>query len=158
MRKKLEAAGGVVLDNTQLAGIEVHPDGAALKISGGGSSGNGSGNGDGQRTLTARLVLDCMGHQSPVLRQIRWGQRPDGICLVVGGCASGFDPEQNTTADIICTVTDSEALCGSSSSSSDGSSATSSSSSGSSGGAASGAPLQLFWEAFPSSDSPDSRT
>lgn len=73
--------------------------------------------------------------------------KPDGICLVVGGCASGFDPAANATADIICTVTDSEPLGGGG-----GGSTSSSGSSGSS------APLQLFWEAFPSSDSPDSRT
>ena len=71
MRAKLEAAGGVVLDNTQLLGVEVHPDGAALKVSGGGG-GDGGSNGSGARTLTARLVLDCMGHQSPIVRQIRW--------------------------------------------------------------------------------------
>jgi hypothetical protein len=46
--------------------------------------------------ITGRLVLDCMGNQSPISRQLRWGKRPDGICIVVGSCASGFAPENNT--------------------------------------------------------------
>jgi hypothetical protein len=138
MRARLEAAGGVVLDSTQLLGVEVRPDGAALRIAGGpGGEGSGGGGGAGDRTLAARLVLDCMGHQSPIVRQVRWGVKPDGVCLVVGGCASGFDPERNKTADVICTVSDSAPL---------------------GGGRAGGVPLQLFWEAFPSSDGPDSRT
>lgn len=44
--------------------------------------------------VTARLVLDCMGHASPAVQQLRWGHKPDGVCLVVGSCASGF---QNNT-------------------------------------------------------------
>jgi hypothetical protein len=35
--------------------------------------------------------------------QIRWGQRPDGVCLVVGTCARGF--ENNNTSDLIYTRT-----------------------------------------------------
>jgi hypothetical protein len=60
------------------------------------------------------------------------------VCLVVGGCAGGFDPERNKTADVICTVSDAEPL--------------------GAGAAPAGPPLQLFWEAFPSSDGPDCRT
>ncbi|GBF87530.1 glycine D-amino acid oxidase [Raphidocelis subcapitata] len=141
MRARLEAAGGAVLDQTQLLGVEVRPDGAALRVAGPGGGGDGGGGdgggGGGERTLAARLVIDCMGNQSPIVRQARWGIKPDGVCLVVGGCASGFDPERNKTADVICTVTDAAPLAG---------------------GRAGGVPLQLFWEAFPSSDSPDSRT
>lgn len=68
----------------------------------------------------------------------RWGRKPDGVCLVVGGCARGFDPEANTTADVIYTNSDMSVP-----------------------GAAPGAPapaqgqpqqLQLFWEAFPAAD------
>jgi hypothetical protein len=84
MRAKLEAAGGAVLDSTQLLGLEVHPDGVALQVSGpppAASSGDGSttssnssgggGGGGSTRRVVARLVLDCMGHQSPIVRQIR---------------------------------------------------------------------------------------
>lgn len=38
--------------------------------------------------------------------QIRWGQKPDGVCLVVGGCARGFPEERNKTSDIIYTDSD----------------------------------------------------
>ena len=31
----------------------------------------------------------------------RFGKQPDGICIVVGTCASGFDPEKNTYADLL---------------------------------------------------------
>ena len=35
------------------------------------------------------------GHWSPIVRQMRGSSKPDGMCLVVGSCASGFPPEQN---------------------------------------------------------------
>jgi len=66
----------------------------------------------------------------------RWGQKPDGVCLVVGGCARGFDPAANTTADII--YTNSNML-------KPGATTASSSSSNSQ-------QLQYFWEAFPAAD------
>ncbi|CAM9852808.1 unnamed protein product [Ectocarpus fasciculatus] len=39
------------------------------------------------KEVTSRLVLDCMGNASPMVRQIRWGKKPEGVCLVVGSCA-----------------------------------------------------------------------
>ena len=36
--------------------------------------------------------------------QIRWGQKPDGVCLVVGACNRGFDPASNSTGDLIFTT------------------------------------------------------
>ena len=44
--------------------------------------------------VTARLLVDCMGHWSPIVRQMRGSKKPEGMCLVVGGCASGV-PEQD---------------------------------------------------------------
>ncbi|CAK9220092.1 unnamed protein product [Sphagnum troendelagicum] len=58
---------------------------------------------DDGTTLVSRLILDVMGNSSPIVRQIRWGQRPDGVCLVVGTCARGF--ENNNTSDLIYTRT-----------------------------------------------------
>lgn len=58
---------------------------------------------DNGKTLVGRLLLDVMGNQSPIVRQIRWGQHPDGVCLVVGACARGF--ENNSTSDLIYTNT-----------------------------------------------------
>lgn len=69
----------------------MHPNGVSLRLG-------------GDRALTARLVLDCMGHGSPAVRQLRWGQKPDGICLVVGTMAGGY--ANNTTADVIYTAAD----------------------------------------------------
>ena len=38
--------------------------------------------------------------------QVRWGNKPDGVCLVVGACNRGHAPESNTTGDVICTIDD----------------------------------------------------
>jgi len=69
---------------------------------------------DAYGTLRARLVVDCMGHASPVAGQARAGQTPDGICCVVGTCASGYGPtarqgvnlkeeaRANDSGDLIC--------------------------------------------------------
>ncbi|CAN5975967.1 unnamed protein product [Sphagnum jensenii] len=58
---------------------------------------------DDGTTLVSRLILDVMGNSSPIVHQIHWGQRPDGVCLVVGTCARGF--ENNITSDLIYTRT-----------------------------------------------------
>ncbi|PRW45123.1 fad dependent oxidoreductase [Chlorella sorokiniana] len=153
-RARFEEAGGVVLERTPLSGMVVHPNGVALQLadSNSGSSSNGAAAGAAQsqqqQQLTARLVLDAMGHASPVVQQVRWGQKPDGVCLVVGTCARGFDPAQNTTGDVIYTCTPSQPPAAA----------------GSSGDAAAAAAAeavnncQLFWEAFPAGSGPADRT
>jgi len=85
---------------------------------------------DDGTSLVSRLILDVMGNSSPIVRQIRWGQRPDGVCLVVGTCARGF--ENNSTSDLIYTRTPVTQV---------GSSKT-----------------QYFWEAFPAGSGPRDRT
>ena len=96
----------------------------------------------------------------------RWGVKPDGVCLVVGGCARGFDPATNATADLIYTASDLQpagaaAATSSAADDDDQSSLPSSSSSSSAAAAAAGVAagaaagshqLQYFWEAFPASD------
>jgi hypothetical protein len=64
----------------------------------------------GQRhpTLTCRLVLDCMGHYGPIVKQMRGGAKPSGMVVVVGGCHSGVPPEGNTSADLLYSLRDSE--------------------------------------------------
>ena len=59
--------------------------------------------GEDEEPITSRLVLDCMGNGSPISRQQRYGMKPDGVCCVVGSCASGFDKESNLEGDIIYT-------------------------------------------------------
>mmetsp|Transcript_34903 Transcript_34903/g.98967 ORF Transcript_34903/g.98967 Transcript_34903/m.98967 type:complete len:622 (-) Transcript_34903:425-2290(-) len=121
-RKRFEDAGGLVFERTGVQGIAVHPNGAALKLD------------SPERTgITTRLVLDCMGHGSPITRQLRWGKKPDGMCLVVGCCARGPWPD-NGYADIIATDSpmqprDAEVTN-----------------------------LQYFWEAFPAGTHPQDRT
>ena len=72
-RARLEESGGVVFEGTGVSGIDVYSNGAVLDTDKG--------------AVHSRLVIDCMGHASPAVRQARAGQRPDGICIVVGTCA-----------------------------------------------------------------------
>jgi hypothetical protein len=39
--------------------------------------------------------LRAKGHWSPIVKQMRAGRKPDGICMVCGSCAAGFPAEQN---------------------------------------------------------------
>lgn len=94
-KQRFLAAGGAVRDNTPIEGVRIHPNGAAVDVSGAGAEG----------AITARLLIDCMGNQSPISRQHRWGKRPDGICVVVGTCAAGFPAEKNTFADLMYSFT-----------------------------------------------------
>jgi len=113
-RARFEDAGGVVFERAVLGGVDIYDDGAVLDVSG--------------KSVNARLVIDCMGFASPIVRQIRGKQKPDGVCVVVGSCAEGF--KENTGADLIYTTTDiEEDFSG-----------------------------QYFWEAFPASTGPDHRT
>ena len=57
--ERFRAAGGVVLDKTAATSFTVHDDGVAVGL------------GDDGERLTARLLLDCMGHASPIVRQLR---------------------------------------------------------------------------------------
>jgi hypothetical protein len=73
-RSRFESAGGTVLENTSISGITVRPNGAEIAV-------------QSDSPLTARLVLDCMGNGSPLVRQMRWGRKPEGtycsICIYV---------------------------------------------------------------------------
>ncbi|KAF6251608.1 hypothetical protein COO60DRAFT_604343 [Scenedesmus sp. NREL 46B-D3] len=82
MRRKLEAAGGKVYEDAQLGGVEVLSDGVGLVVTsqtvpgGAAAAAAGGGQSSGARvqyasSLTTRLLLDCMGHASPVVRQLR---------------------------------------------------------------------------------------
>lgn len=78
--------GGNLIENTPFENVAVHPNGVCIN-----------------RSITARLMLDAMGHFSPVVRQARQGKKPDGVCLVVGTCAKGFT--QNESGDLIASFT-----------------------------------------------------
>lgn len=74
------------------SGMSRHP--LIMHAYGAGSQG-AAGKADDEPGISGRLLIDCMGNFSPIVRQARWGKRPDGVCLVVGSCCRGF-PNNNT--------------------------------------------------------------
>ncbi|CAD6265454.1 unnamed protein product [Miscanthus lutarioriparius] len=135
MKEHFVSSGGAIFEGKSLSSIYVYDDLAVLKLSDGDS-------------LSCQLAVDAMGNFSPIVRQpfpdsiyklvttllslckIRSARKPDGMCLVVGACAHGF--EKNTTSDIIF-------------------SSSSVKRAGNSG-------VQLFWEAFPAGSGHNDRT
>jgi flavin-dependent dehydrogenase len=91
--KRFEEYGGTILEQTPLYGVAISSyTGAAVDL------------GEDKEPLTASLIIDCMGSTSPITRQQRYGMKPDGVCVVVGTCAAGFDEENedgqsNTISD-----------------------------------------------------------
>ena len=134
VRRNFEDKGGVVMERAALSGICVHPNGAALAV---GPTNPETETSEHEKKkpqtpqpVTSRLVVDCMGFGSPIVKQQRHGVKPDGVCIVVGSCARGFDSEGNVSADLIRTTTDiDENFQG-----------------------------QYFWEAFPAGSGPLDRT
>jgi lycopene cyclase CruP len=88
------AAGGQLFEHTAFEAAIVHPDGVNVIA------------GPGFKT---RLLLDAMGHFSPISRQARQGQKPDAVCMVVGTCAQGFP--QNDTGDLFASFTPVQNQC-----------------------------------------------
>lgn len=89
LKQKFLQAGGKLLENTAFKSAIVHPDGVVVTA--------------GEQTITTRLLIDAMGHFSPIIQQVRNGVKPDAVCMVVGSCGSGF-PENNT-GDLIYSFT-----------------------------------------------------
>lgn len=89
LKEKFLAFGGKLLENTPFKTATIHPDGVVIKA--------------GEIELKTALLVDAMGHFSPIVKQARQGQKPDSICLVVGSCAKGY--QQNETGDLIYTFT-----------------------------------------------------
>ncbi|KAF7815389.1 lycopene beta/epsilon cyclase [Senna tora] len=118
VKKRFVSLGGVIYEGCSVSSINLYEDAAVLNFA-------------GDKILSSRLIIDAMGNFSPVVKQIRGGRKPDGVCLVVGTCARGFN-NNNSTSDVIYssstvkTVGKSEA--------------------------------QYFWEAFPAGSGPMDRT
>lgn len=95
MRAKLEAHGGRVYENAIPEGVQMHPDAASLTLrssaAAGGATASTSGSSDGHVSgvhhIRTRLVLDCMGHASPIVKQIRYVKHACFIVLVVLQCS-----------------------------------------------------------------------
>ncbi|MEM9265054.1 MAG: FAD-binding oxidoreductase [Cyanobacteria bacterium P01_F01_bin.13] len=89
------AAGGELLEKTPFSTARVAPDGVMVTA--------------GESRLTTRLLIDTMGHFSPIVQQARQGQTPDAVCLVVGTCATGYS--DNKTGDLIASFTPIQHQC-----------------------------------------------
>ncbi len=89
LKAKFLAAGGKLLEQTGFDRATVHPDGVLLQ-----GINRATDQLTGQITIKARLLLDVMGHFSPIAQQARLitqGQQPpEGVCMVVGSCAQGL--------------------------------------------------------------------
>ena len=89
LKQKFLEFGGKLLENTAFETATIHPDGVLVKAGG--------------IELKTSLLIDAMGHFSPIVKQARKGRKPDGICVVVGSCAEGY--QQNETGDLIYSFT-----------------------------------------------------
>jgi lycopene cyclase CruP len=87
--------GGKLLEFTSCDRVTIHPNGVAIDV--------------GTSQLTSKLFIDAMGHFSPLAAQARGNVKPEGICLVVGSCATGF--EHNQTGDIFASITPIQHQC-----------------------------------------------
>ncbi len=94
LKRRFLESGGQLFEKTPFQGVTVHPDGVMVKAGGG---------------FKARLLLDVMGHFSPIVQQARRGHQPDGVCLVVGSCARGFP--QNDSGDLLVSFTPVQNQC-----------------------------------------------
>ncbi|MBW4493417.1 MAG: FAD-binding oxidoreductase [Oscillatoria princeps RMCB-10] len=96
LKSRFLQAGGQLFENTPFDSATVHSDGVLINT---GSCGS----------FKTRLLIDAMGNFSPIVRQARRGEKPDGVCLVVGSCARGFP--KNDTGDLIASFTPVQHQC-----------------------------------------------
>lgn len=95
IKEKFIKIGGQVLENTTFSSAIISDTGVIIKTD--------------QNELKTRLLIDSMGHFSPIVKQIRKGVKPDGVCLVVGSCGQGFT--NNDTGDLIASFTPIQNQC-----------------------------------------------
>jgi lycopene cyclase CruP len=95
LKNKFLAWGGKLLENTPFNGATIDINGTTIDL--------------GKTTITSRLLIDAMGHFSPIAKQARKGEKPEGICIVVGSCARGYT--NNSTGDLIASFTPIQHQC-----------------------------------------------
>ncbi|KAJ9686491.1 hypothetical protein PVL29_015410 [Vitis rotundifolia] len=117
VKRRFKSLGGVIFEGYSVSNICIYEDAAVLQL----AEGN---------ILSTRLLIDAMGNFSPVVKQMRGGRKPDGVCLVVGSCARGFT--NNSTSDVIYSSSSVKKVGESE--------------------------VQYFWEAFPAGSGPMDRT
>ncbi|MCX5965313.1 MAG: FAD-binding oxidoreductase [Cyanobacteria bacterium] len=103
LKQKFLKLGGKLIEQAAFKTATVHPNGTEIHYELNNQSNHQS------NSITAQLLIDLMGHNSPVALQSRDGEKPDSVCLVVGTCATGY-PE-NTTADLIASFTPIQNQC-----------------------------------------------
>ncbi|MEK0179772.1 MAG: FAD-binding oxidoreductase [Oscillatoriales cyanobacterium] len=102
LKQRFLQAGGKLFENTPFKKATIHPNGVVIE----------STSTDAQpapNLFKTRLLIDAMGHFSPIVRQARQGKKPDAVCLVVGSCAKGFP--KNDTGDIFASFTPMQNQC-----------------------------------------------
>jgi lycopene cyclase CruP len=112
LKSKFLEAGGQLYEQTSFEGAAVHPDGVLVELKVEGSMASSSLQRATQTnplTLKSRLLIDAMGHFSPIVQQARQGEKPQGVCLVVGSCAQGFP--RNDNGDLIVSFTPIQNQC-----------------------------------------------
>jgi lycopene cyclase CruP len=95
LKEKFLELGGKLLENTPFKTATVYDDGVLVEA--------------GEAKLKTRLLIDAMGHFSPLVKQARKGEQADGVCLVVGSCGEGF--KNNETGDLIVSFTPIKNYC-----------------------------------------------
>lgn len=115
LKIKFLQAGGQLFENTPFEAAIIHPDGIAVSVGVSSaeklveSTDNLSLQSAPPNIFKTRLLLDAMGHFSPIVQQARQGQKPDAVCLVVGSCAQGFP--KNDTGDLFASFTPMQNQC-----------------------------------------------
>jgi len=93
LKTKFLTLGGRLFEHTGFQQAIIHPDGVEVRSQPPAASPFLIP--DYRATqLKARLLLDVMGHFSSITRQARQGAKPDGVCMVVGSCATGIPSKE----------------------------------------------------------------
>jgi lycopene cyclase CruP len=106
LKTKFLEAGGQLFEKAPFENAVIHPDGVVLEIK---SPPQFPITNSPLPILKTRLLIDAMGHFSPIVQQARAGTKPDGVCLVVGTCATGFP--KNDTGDLLYSFTPLQNQC-----------------------------------------------
>ncbi len=103
LKEKFLNCGGKLFEHTAFQGAAAYTNGVQVDVA------TSSGDETTHHPITTRLLIDSMGHFSPIARQARQGKVPDAVCLVVGTCAEGY-PE-NETGDLFASMTPIQNQC-----------------------------------------------
>jgi lycopene cyclase CruP len=102
LKQRFLQAGGKLFENTPFNTATIHPNGIVIES-------NNTNLESESNSFKTRLLVDAMGHFSPIVRQARQGKKTDAVCLVVGSCAQGFP--KNDTGDIFASFTPMQNQC-----------------------------------------------